>query len=313
MRFAILFLLGAAALPAAGSDPLVKVGDYHLKTARYGAAVVADGGSVYVLGGANDTELLGDIERFDISTHEVVRVTDRLIPRRYHGAAVVEGRIYVFGGESVTWIRPDQRNESAVEIYELSSGRISQGARMPTPRAHAAVVAFKGRIYVIGGVRIDHNASLQTGLVEIYDPATDRWSTGPAMPTARECGAAVVGEFIFVPGGYRARAAVDRVEFLVPGENAWKQLPALCKPVSACSVAFLGSHLFLFGNFAAEGDVVAYDLQTRASAVIRPGYLPARHTAAVAHEGRIYVVGGNLASGLTFPRDDIQVFAPPAP
>ena len=291
----------------------MKVGNYHLKNARYGSAVVADGNGVYVIAGNDGREYLGDIERFDINTHEVVRLTDRLTARRYHGAVVVDGRIYVIGGESVPPLCVHVQSEPAVDIYDLSTGAISHGAPLPTPRSNAAVVLFKGRVYVIGGSLMDRQVLAQTGLVEIYDPATDRWSTGPAMPTARECRAAVVNDRILVPGGYRAHARLACVEFLVPSENAWKQLPDLCERVSACSVASLGSQLFLFGNYDAEKDVVAYDLRAHTSRVFHPGFLPVRHTAAVSHGGRIYVVGGVLSVASVTAFDDIQVFALAAP
>ncbi len=313
MRFAILFLAGLAVLPAAEVEPLVKVGDYHLQTARYGAAVVADGNYVYVVGGDTGREFLGDIERFDINTHEVVRLTERLAPRAYPGAVVADGRIYVFGGASATPLRQGDRMEPTVDVFDLSSGQITQAAPMPTARSYAATVLFKGQVYVIGGIKARGRSAAQTGLVEIYNLATNRWSTGPSMPTARECRGAVVDDFILVPGGYRNRARVAQVEFFVPAENAWKRLPDLCKPVSACAVAFLGSHLFLFGNYSDEQEVVAYELRTRTSRVISPGFRPARHTAAVAHAGRIYVIGGLPPGGSQAPFDDIQVFAPPAP
>ena len=332
MRFKFMFLLGLGAFTAALAAPgerLVKVGDFHLKTARFGAAAVAGGDYVYVIGGDNESGYLGDIERFDIRTHEVVRLTDRLTARRYHGAVLAGDKIYVFGGQRVNPLPDSEMMEGSVDVYDLATGRITQGTPMPTPRCFAATVLFKNKVYVIGGAYLHGNAFVQTGLMEIFDLATGAWSTGPAMPTARECRAAVVDDFILVPGGYRSRARVAQVEFFVVPENAWKKLPELCEPVSANSVAFLGSQLFLFGNFSDEKDVVAYDLRTRASQVIQPGYLPARHTAAVVHAGRIYVVGGglvehtaavvhagriyaaggDLVQGSLKPLDYIQVFA----
>ena len=307
MRFLLLFVATLTALWAAQTESLVKVGDVHLKTARYGAAAVADGDYVHVIGDDDGHEILSDIERFDVRTHEIVRLTDRLTARRYHGAVLAEGKIYVFGGQGSNPLPYRESMEAAVDIYDLSTGLITQASRMPTPRSYAATVLYKGKVYVIGGTHEHGNALVQTGLMEIYDLASGTWSTGPAMPTARECRATVVDDFIVVPGGYRSNARLAQVEFFVPSENAWKRLPDLCGRVSANSVAFLGGHLFLFGNFSNEKDVVDYDLRTRTSRVIRPDYLPARHTAAVVHAGCIYVVGGNLMRGnLTF--DDIQVF-----
>lgn len=305
----LLICLGATCAGlAAEPEPLVKVGDFHLKRGRFGAAAVAEGDYVYVLGGGDRAEFYGDIERFNVKTHAVVRITDELIPRRHHAAAVVNHKLYIFGGwnNAPGFAEPEPR----VEVFDFATGKLSVGAPMPTPRAHTAAIARQGAIYTIGGEGVLRNNTLvEMNLMEIYDPTANAWRQGPPMPTPREAHAALVADFIMVAGGYSAHAAQAKVEFFLPQENEWRALPDLGEAVSACSVAFLGHHLFLFGNFGSESHVVAYDLRNRTSRLIKPGFKPARHTAAVAHNGFIYVVGGNIDPDLD-SYDNIQVFAP---
>ena len=54
---------------------------------------------------------------------------------------------------------------------------------------------------------------------EVYDPATDRWMAGPALPTARHgLGAAAAGGSIYVNGGgpRAGFAQTDTVEVFTP-------------------------------------------------------------------------------------------------
>jgi len=44
---------------------------------------------------------------------------------------------------------------------------------MPTPRSEVAVAPLDGKIYVIGGFEADGSPSAR---VEVYDPATNKWS-----------------------------------------------------------------------------------------------------------------------------------------
>jgi hypothetical protein len=339
-----LFLSFVGLVAAAEPEPLVRVEGYHLKTERYGAAAVAAGDYVYIIAGANRSGLVSDIERLDTRTGEIQVVTTKVKPRRYHGAAVIDGKIFIVGGQAAnvfnstvnegeatarqggalksvltprsTEAAEDYLNtpleeasfEPTLEIFDIATGQISFGAPPPTPRISAAVAGLSGRLFLVGGVRLAGHAAAQINLNEVYDAASDRWAPGAPMPTPREANAVVVGDFVMIPGGRLHLASVAKVEFFIPAQNSWMTLPELSKPMGAGSVAFLGNHLFLFGSFGAESQVLAYDLRARKSRVIKPGFKPARHTAAVVSGNRIYVVGGNVnpeGNALT----DIQVFA----
>src|SRR5437667_7498677 len=67
-----------------------------------------------------------------------------------------------------------------------------------TRRYALASAVVNGKIYVIGGNITQHSSDL----VEVYDPATDTWSSTTGMPTRREFhSASVVGNKIYVIGG----------------------------------------------------------------------------------------------------------------
>jgi N-acetylneuraminic acid mutarotase len=313
--YSLLLLLKV--VPAqAPKTVLSKVADYHLKTERCGAAAVAQGSYVFIIGGWNTGGILGDIERFDVRTHEVTVLTEKLTPRHHHGAALVDGKIYAFGGQGYE-LQGASPFEETVDIYDLASGKITQGASMPAPRANFATAALGQKIYVFGGRGGEPGTFKQTNRTLIYDVAADSWSEGIPIPTPRETRAAVVanGEII-VAGGYHAPMAsvgVKTVECFDLGKNQWLSLPDLGRPVSAHSAAVLGNYLFLFGNYDPTDQILAYDLATHTSTVVKNGFTPASQSTAVALDGMIYVVGGTSdawrQSRDLHVLDDIQVFA----
>lgn len=63
----------------------------------------------------------------------------------------------------------------AAAALAQGTGRWTSGAAMPSERTEVAVAEVGERIYVLGGFR----GELE---LEIYDPATDRWSRGAAIP-----------------------------------------------------------------------------------------------------------------------------------
>ena len=80
----------------------------------------------------------------------------------------------------------------------------------PFRRQYAAATAVGGRVWVLGGVGV--KASSTT--TKVYDPATDRWTTGPGLPlplhhfmaVTYEGGVVVIGGF--VPGDELTSEAV---------------------------------------------------------------------------------------------------------
>jgi N-acetylneuraminic acid mutarotase len=74
---------------------------------------------------------------------------------------------------------------------------------MPTPRSGLAAAVFAGRIVVMGGeVNFDNPPTNVFVEVEVYDPASVRWTSLDPMAVPRHgIGAATVGDLIYVPGG----------------------------------------------------------------------------------------------------------------
>jgi hypothetical protein len=316
--------------------PIKKVDDFRLLQARVAAAAAACGDYVYTVGGMGGLGgLLDTVERFDIRTGKSEVFAKLKQPRFYHRAVIADGKLYVMGGQGtgiatqVQATRDSFGNYEApnaafqnddrmgrfnllnsVEIVDLATGKVSVSAPMTTAKSEFGCVVYDGKIFVIGGKRLYGNQTSRTNTVEIFDIRTGKWSEGSPMPTPRESDAVLVeGGFIVVAGGYDGRFEHTEVEAMNPRTGNWARVAPLCHPVSSQSVVFSGHSLFLFGSYKAPGELIAYDLLTKQSEVFTLQYRPARHTAAVMHQGRIYVIGGK-EQPYSDPLDYIQVFMP---
>lgn len=302
--FALCPAPGAAASP--NQVPLRKVGDFHLKHARVAAAAVALGENIYVFGGSAPGAVTV-VERFNTRTHEVVELTRAPRPRRFHEAIEHDGKIYLFGGQG--YGLSGNPHEHGVEVYDPATNQVTQAAIWENPRSSAAAAKVGDKVWFFGGSVLHDRRRAQVNTTEFYDFATGRWSAGPNMPTPRESEAAQVGDFILIPGGFRGRRGVTEVEMFVPSDGSWRTLPPLSRRVSAHSLAFLGEHLFLFGDYDQLEQILAYNLHTRESLVFKAGLKGARHSTTVVVGDHIYVIGGNTTTESGTERDYIQVFA----
>ncbi|HUQ32701.1 MAG TPA: kelch repeat-containing protein [Pyrinomonadaceae bacterium] len=119
-----------------------------------------------------------------------------LQPRYYHGAATVNGKLYVFGGS-------DGMGSSlaTVEAYDPVTNTWTSRAPMPTARDLFGIAVANGIIYVIGGHVYGGNPSVLSTVVA-YNPATNTWTTAPSMPTARySLSAGEINGVIYAVGG----------------------------------------------------------------------------------------------------------------
>ena len=65
-----------------------------------------------------------------------------------------------------------------VHVFPVVDGW-SMGHAMPLARSEHAVAELDGTVWVLGGYP---PGRLPSNLVQVYDPATSRWSLGPALP-----------------------------------------------------------------------------------------------------------------------------------
>ena len=171
-------------------------------------------------------------------------------------------------------------------------------APLKEPRSSMAVAAFEGKIIVIGG----KSSQGVLSSVEIYDPASNSWSTLKEKPTAvYDASAAVIGEKIYVPGGIKADGSVTKVvEVFNPRKNEWEFSAELPTAVSGYGMAVYEGQLFLFGGWDSEQPLNAvwrYDPNLNAWHKASPMPTARFHTAVIADGGRIYVMGGSDGTG----------------
>jgi N-acetylneuraminic acid mutarotase len=82
-----------------------------------------------------------------------------------------------------------------------------------------AVGAIAGKLYVAGG---NNGAAGAMTRLDVYDPATNTWTTKAPMPTARVAMAGVVlSGRLYVMGGRVGTTYLDAVQTYEPVTNTW--------------------------------------------------------------------------------------------
>lgn len=238
----------------------------------------------------------------------------------------VDGKIYAIGGAG-----PVHEALATVEEYDPQTGTWKKKSDMPTPRQGLSANVVDGKIYAIGGATSPssaYGASVTTfSTVEIYDPATDTWTSGADMPTARGFHSAnVVGGKIYVFGGSQDWSPnykhVLVVEVYDPAHDSWTQLSEMPTARGAGFSSVVNGKIYLFGGYGGPQRVDEYN--PRDDSWIQKTDMPtARHAhSSSVMNGRVFLVGGydpfSGYTGLTKvdvydPRRDVWMTAPNLP
>lgn len=202
-----------------------------MPTKRLGLSASAVDGKIYLIGGRMGEPTYPEVsttEVYDPSTDSWTIVEPILTPVSYHVSAVVDKKIYIIGGAVGVTLN---------QIYDPETDTWSSGAALPIGVDQAAAGVTAGdtateRIYVIGGKQNLDAVNLN----QVYDPETDTWVAGNAMPTARfGLGVAVVDDSLYAIGGregwfgFPVSAANERytpADF-IPEFPSWAILPLL--------------------------------------------------------------------------------------
>lgn len=190
MLLVVVPVILASALASVAEDQWVPRADMPTARGYLGVAVVNE--RVYAIGGSGP---IGTNEEYDPSTNTWTTKASMPNPGQSFAIAVCDGKIYCIGGLSVGMSADNKVYNPANDFWENKSA-------MPTARYGFQANVVNSKIYCMGGVRwLGYNQGIEELSVnEVYDPASDSWTTEVPMPNPAVYVSAVVDSKIYYFG-----------------------------------------------------------------------------------------------------------------
>ena len=231
-------------------------------------------------------------------------------------AAVVKGKIYMFGG-----FTDDLQASNRVDVYDPTKDSWARLKDMPTGVTHLNPAQDGSTIWFAGGFKGRHPGPV-TAEVWKYDSKSDTWSKGPQLPERRAGGGlAIVGRKLHYFGGYKVDRNTDSGDHWslpLDGGTDWKREANLPDPRGHVSSAVLDGKIYALGGDHGH-DITQIDVDSchrfdpmtnKWSAIASlPDGRSHFESSTIVYKGRILVVGGRCNSskpprtfGGTFPR-----------
>jgi len=213
-------------------------------------------------------------------------------PRGRFAQASVEGYIYVIGGLA------ERGWSGEVEAYDTTEDRWERRAAKPVAVANVGAALVNGLIYVPGGLA---EGNQPTNVLEVYDPAADRWSVAAALPRPL-CAYAIApyGEGFYLFGGWDGERYLATVYYYDARSDSWREETPLRRARGFAAAATVSDRIYLVGGYDGESEYRLCESYTPALA--REGADPWRDHAAMSmsraghavavSQGSLYVVGG---------------------
>lgn len=169
-----------------------------------------------------------------------------------------------------------------------------------TARDDFGTVPVGNRIWIGGGMTGDRGNKLAT--TEWFDPATNAWSLGNPLPTARSSlGATLLGGVIYTVGGATLeRPALPTVEAYDTKANTWTTLAPMPTARYELGVVTLDGKIWAIGGRTIDGPVDTVEIYDPGSNTwtTGPSLRIARSGLRTAvFDGKIYAVGGLIVNG----------------
>ena len=135
------------------------------------------------------------------------------------GSGIINGHIYIAGGRDI-----NNANYNTLYDYDIAANTWATRASLPEGTNVPSSAVIGGQLWIVGGGNpfLGSDASPARNSVfgpdtsnslQIYDPATDSWTSGPAMNEFRSFAAGcAIGDTAIAVGGYDGFGSVTSVE-----------------------------------------------------------------------------------------------------
>jgi N-acetylneuraminic acid mutarotase len=234
-----------------------------MPTARSGFAIAVYDRKIYVFGGTTGDStsgfsgFTGKTEVYDPSTNTWKTKASMLTPRADLSAGVVDGKIYLIGGKQYVSSELYYKESDVNEVYDPTADSWSNGTAVPIATFGYGSAVVDNKIYIIGGGTQFWEKYDLTYVTanQVYDPATDKWSSGATFnPEGSYMASAATSGLdapkrIYLMGGFVLNDYSNVTNVYNPDRNSWSTTEPMPTPRLYFDLAVVNDMLYAIGGF----------------------------------------------------------------
>ena len=257
------------------------------------------GGTKFCINGGLSNPLVDDLLYYNttLEAWSILETSEPLVsPLSYANGEVLDSqeKLYRFNGTV------NGELNDLIEIIDLNTGEVSYGAINPVPRRAAGSAQRNDNIYVFGGCIDPANQGIPqsyTGELYYYNYDFNSWTQLASMPNPRETRGEIVGNKLYVVGGYNGDVS-NRIDVYNISTNEWENQFVMPFSVSAQAMSVSGSIIFIVGDYDNLERIAYFDIESETFVnLTQSNFIGRRHSDAEIIDNKLYITGGNYESG----------------
>jgi N-acetylneuraminic acid mutarotase len=221
-------------------------------------------GTLYIPGGLGYTgSLTRSLFAYSPATNSWSRKADLPVLSFGGTSVVINSKLYVTAGGTAS--SPGGSFDVSNRLYRYDPATDAWTELAPSPHAHfhAAGGTIGGKLYLAGGYDYDPatQQNFVTGALDLYNPATNTWTTKAPLPTPRfGATARAINQKLYVVGGVDPalpQGETDVLEVYDPASNTWTTRAPMPTARTDAAAGVLGGLLYVVGGLGAPQPHVA--------------------------------------------------------
>lgn len=230
--------------------------------------------------------------------------------RAYHNLNYCDNKIYVIGGRRRSRNGVYDYLENTIEVYDLKNNTIAIDKINPHQAINFSSFTYKDNIIILGGSTKSNEKGKKIYSKEVhdYDTKSGYWYKLEDMPTAKETSGVLVGDKIYLIGGYDDKPLTEITTLdLITGK--WTKIGDLPYAMEKPALTGHNDTIYIFEN----GKISTLDIQSNTLNEYLID-LPMKGSQLYFYNDTIYLLGGSIENyyskspSADFYRVDIDEF-----
>lgn len=301
-----------------------KLASLPVQLRAFGTCLI--GNRIYVIGGDSSFEeklkaesryntfcwykYRGNMYVYDIPTDKWQLSTQKFKERANHSVLYDSGKIYILGGKRLAKNKKVEYLEDCIEVYDTLTQKTWKDYANPHQAVNFASCIYHHNLLVMGGsTRIKINKEkIYSNKVHALDLKTGYWYELEDMPQAQEAKGILVGDHIYLIGGYQTTALKEIQSYHIT-TGTWQTEGELLYAAARPALAYHENIIYIF-----EGDKIqTYNVKTKEIKNFQI-HLSLKNSELFCINNKLYILGGaETSETLTLPSQylysiDLQEF-----
>lgn len=172
------------------------------------------------------------------------------IPRANHSSEVIDGKIYVYGGKSLSMNQVKEYLTNKVEVYDVKHDTLLIDETNPHMAINFASFTKDSLIFLMGGSVRKYNTTNRkkySNQVHVFNTRTGFWSELGPMPEAKETSGVLIGDIFYMIGGFK-REELNTIETYNIRTGKWKRIGTMFETMERPALAHKESTIYIYEN-----------------------------------------------------------------